>query len=260
MSRRVCWGNPKGLSQRSHLFRRLARQRSPLKKLRGKISGHLLRELLGHTVLQCHDQTALRPAGCSRRVRLWCLLWEDFKPCAATKISVVSLVVSVPLCSLWSPPRPPFFTELQTTTAKLALCIDLWARFWRDPHSRWERREDFRAVVFICPPSQHHGYQSACAKVGPPHKLMNICSLGVRNQFTFTHEEVFCVSHRCHGYRISDGPPARRCKKIVEFIDVVLIKMAGQMKVKATNLLLCGAAHSSTLNKPAESICQRAGR
>lgn len=87
MSRRVCWGNPKGLSQRSHLFRRLARQRSPLKRLRGKISGHLLRELLGHTVLQRHDQTALRPAGCCRRARLWCLLWEDFKPCAATKIS-----------------------------------------------------------------------------------------------------------------------------------------------------------------------------
>lgn len=31
MSRRVCWGNPKGLSQRSHLFRRPARQCSPLK-------------------------------------------------------------------------------------------------------------------------------------------------------------------------------------------------------------------------------------
>lgn len=31
MSRRVCWGNPKGLSQRSHLFRRPARQRSTLK-------------------------------------------------------------------------------------------------------------------------------------------------------------------------------------------------------------------------------------
>lgn len=28
------------------------------------------------------------------------------------------------------------------------------------------------AVVFICPPSQHHGYQSARAKVGPPHKLI----------------------------------------------------------------------------------------
>lgn len=195
MSRRVCWGNPKGLSQRSHLFRRLERQRSPLKRLRGKISGHLLRELLGHTVLQRHDQTALRPARCSRRVRLWCLLWEDFKPCAATKISVVSLFVSFPVFSLWSLPRPPLVPELHKT-AKLALCIGLWAQVWRDPH--WEHREDFCAVVFICPPSQHHGYQSARAKVGPPHKLMNICSFGVQNQCTFTHEEVFCVFHRCH--------------------------------------------------------------
>lgn len=66
MSRRVCWGNPKGLSQRSHLFRRPtgrpARQRCALKKLRGKISGHLLREPLGRAGAQPRDSTAPRPA------------------------------------------------------------------------------------------------------------------------------------------------------------------------------------------------------
>lgn len=256
MSRRVCWGNPKGLSQRSHLFRRLAQQRSPLKRLRGKISGHLLRELLGHTVLQRHDQTALRPAGCSRRVRLSCLLWEDFKPCAATKISCCLS----PTLQLMITPETFVLNGAAQNSGKARALHRFVSTVWRDPHSRWECREDFCTAVFICPPSQHHGYQSACAKVGPPHKRMNICSFGVQNQFTFTHKEVFCVFHRCHSYRISDGPPAKRCKKIVEFMDVILIKTAGQLKVKATNLLLCGAAHSSTLNKPAESICQRAGR
>lgn len=67
----------------------------------GKINGHLLREPLGHAGLQLRGHAALRPAVCCCRcrVRLHCLLWEDFKPCAAIKISVLTLR----LCS------PPFF-------------------------------------------------------------------------------------------------------------------------------------------------------
>lgn len=43
-----------------------------------------------------------------------------------------------------------------------------WCELGRcDPESRWERREDFCSLVFICPPSHPHGYQADCAKVGP---------------------------------------------------------------------------------------------
>lgn len=166
----------------------------------GKINGHLLREPLGHTVLQPHGQTALGPVVCCCCwVSLHCLLWEDFKPCVAIKISVFSLFVYLfsPLSSFWSlsltafPPKlqlcdkhhsPLLSITLQKKNppCELAVCITLCDRgCWCDPQlcehlSRWERREDFCAVVFIFPPSQHHGYQSDSAKVGPPHKFRNL--------------------------------------------------------------------------------------
>lgn len=82
----------------------------------GKINGHLLREPLGHTVLQPHGQTALGPVVCCCCwVSLHCLLWEDFKPCAAIKISVFSLFVYLfsPLSSFWSLSLTAFPPKLQ---------------------------------------------------------------------------------------------------------------------------------------------------
>lgn len=63
----------------------------------GKINGHLLRELLGHSELLPHGQTASGPVVCCCccRVSLHCLLWEDFQPCTAIKISVFSLFVYI---------------------------------------------------------------------------------------------------------------------------------------------------------------------
>lgn len=94
MSRRVCWGNPKGLSQRSHLFRRLA----PLWKGCVERSAGISWGSCW-AILRCSAMTKqprgpqAAPAGLGSQ----CLLWEDFKPCAATKISVVSGFVSFPL-------------------------------------------------------------------------------------------------------------------------------------------------------------------
>lgn len=88
MCRRVCRGNPKGLSQRSHLFRRQGQQCSPLKGNMERSTGI---SFGSHWAILCcsqHGQTALGPVVCCCWVSLLCLLWEDFTPCAAIKISV----------------------------------------------------------------------------------------------------------------------------------------------------------------------------
>lgn len=62
----------------------------------------------GAAGLRRRGHTALRPAACCCRchrhccrcccwVHLHCLLWEDFKPCAAIKISVLTLWIYSPL-------------------------------------------------------------------------------------------------------------------------------------------------------------------
>lgn len=123
MSRRVCRGSPKGLSQRSHLFRRPARQRSPLKGLHGKISGHLLRELLGHTLLQPRDQAALRPAGCYRWVRRTVYFERTLNPAQPPRC------LCFPLCLVLT--LQLLITALPTgASAKLAICVRC------DPQSR----------------------------------------------------------------------------------------------------------------------------
>lgn len=174
----------------------------------GKINGHLLREPLGHTVLLPHGQTAPGPivcccCCCCCWVSLHCLLWEDFQPCTAIKISVFSPFVYIYLRHALAFPLSPafdhsfgqhshqscnsvtntihdYFPSLTDNNCKLATCITLRkCGCWCDPQlcehlSRWECREDFCAVVFTFPPSQHHGYQSDSAKVGPPHKFKNL--------------------------------------------------------------------------------------
>lgn len=80
----------------------------------GKINGHLLREPLAYTVLLPHGQTALGPVVCCCCccccwVNPHCLLWEDFQPCAAIKISVFSLFVCLHLSpTLFFPLFPAF--------------------------------------------------------------------------------------------------------------------------------------------------------
>ena len=166
----------------------------------GKINGHLLREPPGHTVLLPHGQTALGPVVCCSCcclccccccwVSMYCLLWEDFQPCAAIKISVFSLHLPFPLHpalswtafppTLWQTSFTSPLHHFADNNCKLGVRITLCERgCWCDPQlcehlSRQERREDFCAVVFIFPPSQHHGYQSDSAKVGPPHKFRNL--------------------------------------------------------------------------------------
>lgn len=154
----------------------------------GKINRHLLREPMVHTVLLPHGQTALGPVVCCCCCCCWvslhCLLWEDFQPCAATKISALSLFVflfifpshpiSFPLfssfwslvwtefllCSKAATPSQTSLTSLSVTlidnNCKLAVCIT-WCECggWCDPQLcehlyRWERREDFlRCCVYI---------------------------------------------------------------------------------------------------------------
>lgn len=173
MCHRVCRGNPKGLSQRSHLFRRQGQQCSPLKGNMERSTGI---SLGSHWAILCcsqHGQTALGPVVCCCWVSLLCLLWEDFKPCAAIKISVFIYLFS-PLSSFWAVNWTAFPLKLQLcdkhnsrlllhhfteNNCTLAVCIALFDRgCWCDPQlcehlSRWEGREDFCAVVFIFPPS-----------------------------------------------------------------------------------------------------------
>lgn len=94
----------------------------------GKINGHLLREPLGHTVLLPHGQTALGPVVCCCCCCCWvslrCLLWEDFQPCTAIKISISSLFVCLSLPQSYSP-----CTTTSTTTHPPPSFQLIWTSF-----------------------------------------------------------------------------------------------------------------------------------
>lgn len=175
----------------------------------GKINGHLLREPLGHAVLLPHGLTALGPVVCCCWLACAVYFGRTFNPVQPSR-SLHSPYLSVyvyhshsllfsPLSSflityhlylhshsvpktatLWQTSFTITFHPFADNNYELSVCITLCECVgWCDPHlcehpSTWERREDFCAVVFIFPPSQHHGYQSDSAKVGPPHKFRNL--------------------------------------------------------------------------------------
>lgn len=92
---------------------------------RGKINGHLLREPLGHSVLKPHGQMALRPVVCCCWASHVCLLWEDFKPFAAIKISAFSLFVPPPqlLITWWGSAHTNTFHHITEPHRGLTVCI-----------------------------------------------------------------------------------------------------------------------------------------
>lgn len=105
----------------------------------GKINGHLLGEPLGHTVLLPHGQTALGPVVCCCCcwVSLCCLLWEDFQPCAAIKISVFSLFVRLNLSqphSLTFPLFPAYLDIIPTVSQSCDSVTNIIHNFFPSPH------------------------------------------------------------------------------------------------------------------------------
>lgn len=108
----------------------------------GKISGHLLREPpQGQTVLLPRGPAAQGPAVCCW-VSWFCLLWEDFQPCAAIKIPLCPSTLSLSLFPVvWPcvPLRPKSCSSCdKSITQIITASVPLFAsppceRGWCDP-------------------------------------------------------------------------------------------------------------------------------
>ena len=138
MCPRVCRGNPKGLSQRWHLFRRQGQRGSPLKGSMERSTGiswgsHWAILRRGPVVKQPRALESAAAVGLAPR----CLLWEDFQPWAAIKICLPLWLSACQPSYLLGPTSPanvariPFMfhscTSITLTDCKcrLVACISL---------------------------------------------------------------------------------------------------------------------------------------
>lgn len=169
MSRRVCWGNPKGLSQRSHLFRRPAGaprfEKAAWKDQRASPEGaagpcwsaapwlnspEACEAVTSGWGCNVYSEGTLNPA---QPPRLLCFpsASRSDSPCAAT---------------------PSRAADNDCSAHRLhRFCVNV-ADVTLNPDASAGRISALSCLHVL--PSQRHGYQSDCAKVGPPHKFTNL--------------------------------------------------------------------------------------